>query len=66
MAFEPKKQIVVGSTQILNRDVKMHVGTFTKGTPVIVTGIGERGYSFREPESGYEVIECGFTCFEES
>lgn len=65
MAFEPKKSIV-GTTQILNRDFKMHVGTFTKGTEVIVTGEGERGYNFKEPVSGFEVIECGFTCFEES
>lgn len=50
--------------QTLKRDVTNFYGTFTKGTQVLVTGEGVRGYSFKDPVSGAVACECGFDCFE--
>lgn len=62
MAFETKESIV-GTTQILKRDIKIGAGTFTKGTEVIVTGEGDRGYEIKDPVSGHSAIECGYDIF---
>lgn len=63
MAFEPNKPII-DTLQTLNRDVRVGLGTFRRGTTVLVTGCEDRGYSIKDPISGAVAIEIGFDCFE--
>lgn len=66
MSFVPNnKEVVIGSRRKLKRDVRNVYGTIEKGSEVIVTGLGQRGYSIRDAESGQTSIECGFDLFEE-
>jgi hypothetical protein len=66
VAFIPSRDIPknnIGTTVILKRDLKAIKGIVTKGSLVVITGVGSRGYDIRDVESGEEMIECGFDIF---
>lgn len=52
----------IGKEFILARDVKACKGTIVKGSVIIVTNIGPRGYNVMDKDSGETIIECGFDC----
>ena len=59
--FIPASKIKVGDKCTTIKEIKCFAGMFTVGTPVTVTGIGDRGYDLVD-DFGNRIIECGWNC----
>ncbi len=57
------KDIKIGDVVELQNDHHCMCADFHKGDRVLVTGLGEKGFSINNnpeyPEMGFEMIECG-------
>ena len=59
--FIPANEIKVGDKCITIKEIECLAGMFTVGTPVTVTGIGDRGYDLVN-DFGNVITECGWNC----
>ena len=59
--FIPANEIKVGDKCIAIKEIECLAGMFTVGTPVTVTGIGDRGYDLVD-DLGNVITECGWNC----
>ena len=61
MFIRAKSNIKLGDRCITTKEVQSFAGKFTVGTPVTVTGIGDRGYDLVD-DFGNVIAECGWNC----
>lgn len=61
MFVSTQKEIKVGDLCVTTEKVECFAGYFEVGTNVIVTDIGDRGYSLSD-SFGNIITECGWSC----
>lgn len=61
MFVSTQKEIQVGDQCVTTKKIESFSGYFEVGTNVIVTDIGDRGYSLSD-SFGNIITECGWSC----
>lgn len=61
MFVSTQKEIKVGDLCVTTKKIESFSGYFEVGTNVIVTDIGDRGYSLSD-SFGNIITECGWSC----